>query len=389
MIEVFELTDAEQALGHAISADDAIAIPSAEAFVDRMGEEQALTFAEEHQVISHVAHRLNQTNNRDRYLRKWSAQHDAWSKRLTAYLSELERVATAFSEKDIIMIALKNSGIARGLHNCPGCNPMGDLDVLVSPTRFRDAHQIMVELGYEFELRSPTAPSNLDTAESSGGTEYRTRLDSGDELWFEVQWRPVAGRWIQPDQEPKADDLIARSQAIEGSSVRLLAPEDNLLQVALHTAKHSYVRAPGFRLHTDVDRIVRGQEIDWDRFVQLTNELGVRTATFFSLVIARQICATPIPDVVCQQLAPSRPKQATMIRLLRSAGLFHPSERKFTRAQYLRFTSLLYDDLGGLWRAIIPRQQTMTQRYGNRPKWQLPWLHTRRIVDLLFHRRST
>jgi len=56
----------------------------------------------------------------------------------------------------------------------------------------------------------------------------------------------VAGRWIRPDQEPGAEELLARSISIPGSAARLLAPEDNLLQIALHTAKHSYVRAPGF-----------------------------------------------------------------------------------------------------------------------------------------------
>ena len=53
------------------------------------------------------------------------------------------------------------------------------------------------------------------------------------------------------------DDLIDRSQQIEGTSLRILSPEDNLLQVCLHTAKHSYVRSPGFRLHLDVDQLFR------------------------------------------------------------------------------------------------------------------------------------
>ena len=168
-----------------------------------------------------------------------------------------------------------------------------------------------------------------------------------------------------------------------------MAPEDNLLQVALHTAKHSYVRAPGFRLHTDVDRIVRHESIDWDKFISLAKQLGVCTATFYSLEIAHQVCETPIPAEVRQQLAPSPSKQTAMTKLLRSAGLFHPQERKFSRLGYIRFTSLLYDDIGGLWHAIIPRRQDMTERYGDHQQWQLPLLHVRRIADLLFRRLST
>ena len=87
-----------------------------------------------------------------------------------------------------------------------------------------------------------------------------------ERLWWELQWRPVSGRWIRPDQEPDSAGLVDRSRPMEGTRARLLSPVDNLLQVALHLAKHSYVRAPGLRLHTDVDRVVRRQPIDWEAF---------------------------------------------------------------------------------------------------------------------------
>ena len=80
--------------------------------------------------------------------------------------------------------------------------------------------------------------------------------------WVELQWRPIAAGGYSPYNEPNADRLIDNSIKIPNSSVRILSPEENLLQCSLHTAKHSYVRAPGFRLHSDVDRIVRYQKIN-------------------------------------------------------------------------------------------------------------------------------
>ena len=194
---------------------------------------------------------------------------------------------------------------------------------------------------------------------------------------------------LQPDQEPDAADLLTRSLPIQGSRVRLLAPEDNLLQVALHTAKHSYLRAPGLRLHTDVDRIVRAQAIDWDRLLALTASLKVNTATYFSLEIPRQICGTPIPADVCDHLAPPKLQRDQIVRFLRRAGLFHPNQPKFGRLGYMVFTSLLYDDWKGWRQAIVPRRQWMRERYGEHAAWQLPWLHARRIANLLFRRLST
>ena len=105
---------------------------------------------------------------------------------------------------------------------------------------------------------------------------------------------------------------------IPGSAARLLAPEDNLLQIALHTAKHSYVRAPGFRLHTDVDRVVRRQPLNWDLFLTRVIALEVKTPVFFSLAIPRSLFGTPIPDEVLAQLQPHPWKLALITKWLQS-----------------------------------------------------------------------
>lgn len=388
-IPIFQLSPAERALALAVSADPELANSAATEYLDLLGDDAAFTFAKEHEVAAHVAHALQTSSNAPSFPKHWSDEHELWDHRLRAYLTELDRVAEVLHSESIPLIALKNAGIARGLHPCPGCCPMGDIDALVARSNFRKAHEILLQIGYQFEFRSPLEEEELDAAEAGGGAEYRTQLANGETLWFELQWRPVAGRWIQPEQEPKAEDLIARSRPIAGSAARLLAPEDNLLQVALHTAKHSYVRAPGFRLHTDVDRIVRQQTVDWDQFTVLAERLNVRTATYFSLEIARQICQTPIPDEVCQRLAPRATQRRRIERLLNQAGLFHPNQPKFSRWSYIRFTSLLYDNWQGLWQAIVPRRQSMEERYGPHNFWQLPWLHVRRVADLLFRRLST
>src|SRR5690606_34947470 len=136
--------------------------------------------------------------------------------------------------------------------------------------------------GYQLASRSIVEPADLERGLASGGTEY-VRHIGGHEVWIELQWRPVAGRWIRRDQEPAAAELLARSVAIPGTAARLLSPEDNMIQVALHTAKHSYVRAPGLRLHTDVDRLARLAAPDWDRVAAMVEALQTTTAVYLSL----------------------------------------------------------------------------------------------------------
>lgn len=354
-----------------------------------VGDDVSWQEATNNQVETHLAHALLDKLPADAVPARWKFAHDQVERRISAYMAELDVVAARLAAEGIPLVALKNAGIARGIYPCAGCSPMGDLDVLVAKRDFRRAHQVMLANDYHFEFRSPLEEAELEEAEKGGGAEYWKMLPDGEKLWFELQWRPVAGRWIRPDQEPTADELMERSVPIEGTAVRLLAPEDNLLQVALHTAKHTYVRAPGFRLHTDVDRIARRQAIDWQLFTERVVKLQVKTAVYFSLAIPKMIFGTPIPDEVLRRIRPARWKEQAISRWLQRAGIFNPDEQKFSRPGYIAFTSLLYDDHSGLWRGVFPDRAWMRERYGFDNDLLLPYYHMRRVANLVARRVNT
>lgn len=319
----------------------------------------------------------------------WQNEYDIIALRISKYMSELEKVATLLSEHNIDLLALKNSGITIGLYPHYGACPMGDVDVLVSKKNFRQAHALLTEHGYTLKFRSPLEEVNIQEAELGGGAEYSVQLEDGEHLWFELQWRPVAGRWIQPEQEPKVDDLIERSVAIDNSKVRLLSPEDNLIQVSLHTAKHTFVRAPGFRLHTDVDRVVTEQPVDWDIFVERVKTLKTKTAVFFSLAMAKSLLGTEIPDSVLYSIKPSNWKVKLMTRWLDKVCIYYPDERKFNKYAYIIFVSLLYDDFNDFLKGIFPPSSELKEKYEFQSNWLVPYYHVRRILNLLLKRVST
>lgn len=383
----FNLPSWQALLCEALAAEDSAQKIAATRALWRAADDASLfAFANENEVDAILGHALIDAFGAENVAVYWRAAHENTSRRISAYLEELDDISSRLAESAIPLVALKNAGLARGIYPCPGCCPMGDLDILVEKRHFRRAHEILLSDGFHFEFRSSLEKADLQAAERGGGAEYWKELLGGEKLWFELQWRPVAGRWIRPDQEPPAEQLMARSVEIPGTAVRLLAPEDNLLQVALHTAKHSYVRAPGFRLHTDVDRIVRRQTIDWDLFLSRTLALQVKTAVFFSLAIPKALFETPIPNEVLTRLKPAVWKEHLISHWLQRAGLFNPDERKFSRPGYILFTALLYDDLRGLWRAVFPNQAWMRERYNITHSLLLPFYYLRRLVDLAFRR---
>ncbi len=352
----------------------------------KIGDKVFWEMAKKNRVESIVAHTLINTLGRDNVPTHWVKAHDENFNRISAYLAELDYIADKLTDKDIPLIVLKNGGIARGIYPCPGCCPMGDLDVLVEKKYFQKAHQVLLNHDYHFEFRSSLEEPDIKAAEENGGAEYWKILTNGNKLWFELQWRTVAGRWIRPEQEPSTEDLMKRSVLLSGTSVRILSPEDNLLQVALHTAKHSYVRAPGMRLHTDVDRIVRYQSIDWNVFLKHVLGLQVKTAVYFSLAIPKTLFGTPIPDEVLVRLKPPAWKMKLISGWLKKAGLFNPDERKFGKSRYILFNILLYDDFNGLWKAVFPEKKWMKERYGFKNNLLLPAYYIDRLKDLLFRR---
>lgn len=336
------------------------------------------------EVASHIGWLLKQTQLN--YSDKWLKEYTKTEQRITVLMDTLEEVATLLKQNKIDIVALKNAGITKGIYTNYGCSPMGDIDLLVSTKDFHKAHKILLnELGFTFKFRSELEEEDLEEAFKGGGTEYFKEVE-GYTVWLELQWRPIAGRWIQPHNEPNGDELMKRSISLKNSSVRILAPEDNLLQVALHTAKHSYVRAPGFRLHSDVDRIVRYQEIDWNLFVKRVKDLKLITAVYFSLYFASKLLETPIPSNVLSELKPSWLRTKIILHYIYKAGLFNQKKKKFSKLGYILFNLALYDSVSELLKAVFPPFDSIKIKYDIQNKWQLPYYHIIRLKDLAFKR---
>lgn len=347
-------------------------------------EESLFHYAQVDEVASHIAFILKSSDLK--YASFWDKVYQDTDHCITVLMDVLEEVASKLKENKIEIVALKNAGIAKAIYKNNACSPMGDLDLLVRSKDFRQAHELILnDLGFTFKFRSEFEEEDLEEAFRGGGTEYY-KIVEGYKVWLELQWRPIAGRWIQPHNEPNGDKLMDNCIEVENSDVRILSPEDNLLQVALHTAKHSYVRAPGFRLHSDVDRVVRFQSIDWIKFENKVCDLELKTAVYFSLFFAKELLDTPIPKTVLINLNPVWFRRKAIHYFITKAGIYNQKRKKFTRIGYILFNLSLYDSLGENFKAIFPPFDSLKIKYPITRKRHLPYYYVLRIKDLLFKR---
>ena len=319
----------------------------------------------------------------------WHDKYNSTKSRIAFMIDKLKEVAQKFEEKAIPIIALKNGGIAMEILDDYGKSPMGDIDTLVNKKDFLDAHKILIEMGFIFEFRSEFEFEDIEKAFQDGGTEYYFKgKEDDEELWFEMSWRPIAGRWIRLDKEPKSEQLFEKSSYNKDTKVKILSPEDNLLQVSIHTAKHSYVRDPGFRLHIDVERIVKYYQIDWNIFLNKVDEVGTNTAIYYSLYIAKELFNTPIPNEVLDKLKPFIVKKWIIEKLLKRAKLLHPREEKFTKIEFVIFQIMLYDQIWDVFRVIYPSSDWMKKKYDFKSNFLMPYFILLRILDLIGFRKS-
>lgn len=326
----------------------------------KLNDAELFDYAQNNRVASIVAHFIINVLG-DKTPAHWTFAHNSVQEQISEYLKELDRLAEIFHQKKIKIVILKNGGIARGIVACRGCCPMGDLDLLIEQDDFTVAHKILITEGFILKFRNPLLKANLNNVWREGGAEYFKPLSTGKKLWLELSWRTISGRWISPGQEPDTAELISRSMEIAGTKVRLLSLEDNLLQVCLHTAKHSYVRAPGFRLHLDVERLVAKQKINWGLFVKTAKHLQVRIPVFFSLLIPKILFNTAVPDDVLDELAPSKLKHRLIFNKIIRAGIFDPEQKKFGVINYFFFNALLYDNTSLLLKNLFFHAQTIQE----------------------------
>lgn len=353
---------------------------------DKIRSNDFYEVAQEHELVSTIGAKLVKKIGLE-LGNPWKKEMEDTRARLGFLFAKVEELGADLKENGIPLILLKNGGIAIDIMDDLAECPMGDIDMLCRKSDFHKAHEIILKHGFKFKFRSIYEFENLDEAFADGSTEYS--IQNGEETaWVELAWRPVAGRWIRKDKEPKADDLVDASHKAKRSVNHVLSNEDNLLQVCCHTAKHSYVRAPGYRLHLDVDRIVSNNDIDWDLFIKKVNEVHSRVAVYFSLYLAQEILGTKIPADVLEALRPSRHKERSIMNMLLKANLMHPHGRKFSKLGFLRFQTALYDSFGDFCAVLFPPSTDLKLKYKYKSCILTPYYWCLYVLDMVGIRKS-
>lgn len=246
----------------------------------------------------------------------------------------------------------------------------GDLDLIVAPPDLRAVERALEAEGFDVAER--------DGRVHTERIECRRVDPDGTELWLEVATRPFTRTFAPLALEDRLACWLSRARpSVCRPALQVLAPADLLCQVAVHTSLHSWVRAPGLRLHVDTARVVADTELSWDAVLDEVGRLGGAVRVWLSLVLARDLLGAEVPQRVLEALAPGRVRQRSARALLDRQGLLADGRPKLPRAEAIALDVLVSDERPWGWaRGVLwPERAWLSERYGAAPTWRL---HARR-----------
>ncbi len=195
----------------------------------------------------------------------------------------LEEALRALAGAGIVPIALKGPVLADRLHAEPGLRASTDLDLLVRAADLERALAALLAIGFQ-------RPAPLHEAYQRR-RHHHLQLHRAPGPDIELHFRAHSSFGGFPEAEPWIRAVPHRTAA--GTPVLLLAPEDELVYLAVHAAGHLLQRAGWF---LDLWLLVeRNPSLDWEAVAARAAAHGCQRPMAYALGALRDLGA-PVPD---------------------------------------------------------------------------------------------
>lgn len=203
---------------------------------------------------------------------------------------ELIRIVDCLDRLGIDAIPYKGVVMSEVYYGDMALRQSGDMDLFV---RKRDVGRIKSALrDLEYTTRL-VIPDEVLEDYIAAGYEWTFDSPAGPNL-LELQWA-LQPRFYAVDFD--MDGLFERAVkvTVAGRPVKTPSPEDLLLVLSVHAAKHVWGRVIWLR---DIAQILQRENLDWDRVQVRTGELGIERILRVTLLLANRFLGTAIPAAI-------------------------------------------------------------------------------------------
>lgn len=270
---------------------------------------------------------------------------------------ELIRVLDCLEPLPIEVMPYKGVTLAEAMYGDLAMRQAGDIDLLIRANDFPRIKDALRGLGYTPHL-SLSAPE--ERAYLLSGYECAFDSEAGRNL-LEVQWT-LLPRFYSVDLD--MDDMFQRavSVTIAGRLMKTPSPEDLMLVLSVHAAKHVWSRLIWL---CDIAQIVNLPNLNWDWIANRARTLGIGRILWVTLLLTHRLLQAPLPPVIERAVAtdPAALAMADEIGAQVASGtsvdvesmayfrlMLRLRERKADRTRFLQ--RLVFTPGPGEWKAV-------------------------------------
>jgi hypothetical protein len=270
------------------------------------------------------------------------AAYEANLRRSLWLAAELARIMQHFEHRGLRAVPYKGPVLAQSLYRDLGLRSFSDLDFLISPTDFERAKHVRSEIGYRPATDLAPAVERLWLR-----TGYERSFDgvAGKHL-VELQWALLPYFY---SVELRVEDLLSRSArtVVGGCEVPCLSPEDSLLVLCLHAAKHLWTRLIWL---TDIAETLRGQTIDYPLALSRSRALGIARILGVSFWLVKNVLHSELPNPAEEMIAADR--QVPVLASEFAGRIARGTGYDFESTEYFRLILKLRERRGDRWRYL-------------------------------------
>jgi hypothetical protein len=200
---------------------------------------------------------------------------------------ELFRILEQLKSRNVDALPYKGPVLAELLYGNVAARQFHDIDVFIHSRDLPVAIAALHELGYEpgIELTPRQQAAYLRS-----GYEYTFDGEHGRNL-VELQWNILPQFY---SVELKTEGLFDRSrvETLSGRAIQTLCPEDLLIVLCLHAAKHGWVQLSWL---SDVGTLAASESLDWEAVRERSLGLGIERTIGVTLALCRHLWGTSFP----------------------------------------------------------------------------------------------
>lgn len=207
---------------------------------------------------------------------------------------ELRRLLDALAAGGIDALAYKGPALAVQTYGDLSLRPYSDLDLLVRPSDAPQACAVLESLGYAPQLH--LSPAQDAFFRRVDGDYQHVHPQTG--VLVELHCRVSSERFLMPLE---TEALMRRAVAVPlgGTEVRAPHPDDLLLILLIHGAKHRWKRLEWV---SAVAELLRAGRTDVESIVGRATDLHARRTALLGLGLARRLLDAPLPVSVIESI---------------------------------------------------------------------------------------